>query len=223
MALTTRLSAVAAVALCAAAHADVVAGWTFQNSAFVSSTVGSSTFTYPQTGTDTAFTGFHADARTKWYNNVGNGSSAAVNSDYWSIGDYYQAALSTTGYTDISLKWDMARSASGVQNFRIDISTDGGGNWSTVGTQVVLQNSATNGGTWTSATYVSNYTSTISGITAAADQASLLIRWIATSAASATGGTVRIDNVQIQGTLVPAPGAAALVGLAGLIARRRRG
>jgi hypothetical protein len=222
MALTTRLSAVAAVALGAAAHADIVAGWTFQNSAFVSSTTGSSTFTYPQTGTDTAFTGYHADARTKWYNNVGNGSSSAVNSDFWTIGDYYQASLSTTGYTDISLKWDMTRSASGPANFKIDISTDGGSSWSTIGTQVVLQNSSTNGGSWTSATYVANYTSTISGITAAAEQASLLIRWIATSAAGSTGGTARIDNVQIQGTLVPAPGAAALVGLAGLIARRRR-
>ena len=65
MTLTTRLSAVAAVALCAAANADIVAGWTFQNSAFISSTVGSSTFTYPQTGTTTAFTGYHADARQR--------------------------------------------------------------------------------------------------------------------------------------------------------------
>jgi hypothetical protein len=39
---------------------------------------------------------------------------------------------------------------------------------------------------------------------------------------TATGGTARMDNVQVQGTLLPAPGAAALVGLAGLMARRRR-
>lgn len=223
MALTTRLSAVAAVALCAAAHADIVAGWTFQNAAFVSSTVGSQTFTYPQTGTDTAFTGFHADAATLWYNNVGNGSSAAVNSNRWAIGDYYQASLSTTGYTDISLNFDMTRSASGPANFKIDISTNGGSSWSTIGTLAVLQNGAAPNASWTSASYSAAYTTTITGITAAADQASLLIRWIATSAATSTGGTARIDNVQIQGTLVPAPGAAALVGLAGLIARRRRG
>jgi MYXO-CTERM domain-containing protein len=36
------------------------------------------------------------------------------------------------------------------------------------------------------------------------------------------GGTARIDNVFVNGTLVPAPGAAALIGLAGLVARRRR-
>jgi hypothetical protein len=225
MTLTTRISAVAAVALCAAAQADVIAGWTFQNSAFISSTVGSQNFTYPQTGTDTAFTGYHADARTKWYNNVGNGSSSAVNSDYWTIGDYYQASLATTGYNDISLKFDMTRSASGPQNFKVDISTNGGTSWSTIGTVAVIQNAAapTGAGSWTSSAYNAAYTTTISGITSAADQATLLIRWISTSAASSTGGTARIDNVQIQGTLVPAPGAAALVGLAGLIARRRRG
>ena len=224
MALTTRLSAVAAVAACAAANADIVAGWTFQNSAFISSTTGSSTFTYPQTGTTTAFTGYHADARTKWYNNVGNGSTAAVNSDYWTVGDYYQASLSTTGYTGISLNFDMTRSASGPANFKVDISTNGGGSWSTIGTVSVIQNAAapTGAGAWTSATYLSAYTSTITGITAAENQASLLIRWISTSAAGGTGGTARIDNVQINGTLVPAPGAAALVGLAGLMARRRR-
>jgi hypothetical protein len=223
MALTTRLSAVAAVAFCAAAQADIIAGWTFQNSAFISSTVGSQNFTYPQTGTDTAFTGYHADARTKWYNNVGNGSSSAVNSDYWTIGDYYQASLATTGYNDISLKFDMTRSASGPQNFKVDISTNGGSSWSTIGTVVVLQNGATPNANWNSTTYQAAYTTNITGITAAADQATLLIRWISTSASSSTGGTARIDNVQIQGTLVPAPGAAALVGLAGLIARRRRG
>ena len=223
MALTTRLSAVTAVALCAAAQADIVAGWTFQNAAFVSSTVGSQTFTYPQTGTTTAFTGYHADARTKWYNNVGNGSSSAVNSDYWAIGDYYQASLSTTGYTGISLNFDMTRSASGPQNFKVDISTNGGSSWSTVGTVVVLQNGAAPNASWNSTTSQAAYTTTFSGISAADNQASLLIRWIATSAPGATGGTARIDNVQIQGTLVPAPGAVALVGLAGLMARRRRG
>lgn len=146
-----------------------------------------------------------------------------MNSDYWTIGDYYQASLATTGYNDISLKFDMTRSASGPQNFKVDISTNGGSSWSTIGTVVVLQNGATPNANWNSTTYQAAYTTNITGITAAADQATLLIRWISTSASSSTGGTARIDNVQIQGTLVPAPGATALVGLAGLIARRRRG
>ena len=227
MALTNRLSVAAAVAACtlgAAANADIIAGWTFQNAAFISSTTGSSTFTYPQTGTTTAFTGYHADARTKWYNNTGNGSTAAVNSDYWTVGDYYQASLSTTGYSGISINFDMTRSASGPQNFKVDISTNGGTSWSTIGTVAVIQNAAapTGAGSWTSAAYNAAYTTTFSGITAADNQNSLLVRWISTSASGSTGGTARMDNVQVQGTLLPAPGAAALVGLAGLMARRRR-
>jgi hypothetical protein len=114
----------------------------------------------------------------------------------------------------------MTRSASGPQNFKVDISTNGGSSWSTVGTVVVLQNGAAPNSNWT--TYQAACTTTFSGISAADNQASLLIRWIATSAPSATGGTCRIDNAQIQGALVPAPGAAALVGLASLMARRRR-
>ena len=59
-------------------------------------------------------------------------------------------------------------------------------------------------------------------MTAAANQNSLIVRWVALVGGTATGGTARMDNVQVQGTLLPAPGAAALVGLAGLMARRRR-
>ena len=37
------------------------------------------------------------------------------------------------------------------------------------------------------------------------------------------GGTMRIDNVMVNGNiLVPAPGAMALLGLAGLVGSRRR-
>jgi MYXO-CTERM domain-containing protein len=36
------------------------------------------------------------------------------------------------------------------------------------------------------------------------------------------GGTARIDNVMINGTAVPAPGALALLGVAGLVGSRRR-
>jgi len=151
-----------------------------------------------------------------------------LSSDYWTIGDYYQASLATTGYNDISLKFDITRSATGPKNFKVNISTNGGTTWSTVSTVTVAQNAAppTGAGVWNSTTYNSLYTTTIHSFyfpAGVANQASLLIRWISTSAASSFAGSARIDNVQINGTLIPAPGAAALVGLAGLIARRRRG
>jgi MYXO-CTERM domain-containing protein len=50
-----------------------------------------------------------------------------------------------------------------------------------------------------------------------------LVDSVNSTGAYQAGGTARIDNIMVNGTLVPAPGAAALVGLAGLIARRRRG
>jgi MYXO-CTERM domain-containing protein len=40
--------------------------------------------------------------------------------------------------------------------------------------------------------------------------------------ASASTGSNRIDNIFINGNAVPTPGAVALLGLAGLVGRRRR-
>jgi MYXO-CTERM domain-containing protein len=42
-----------------------------------------------------------------------------------------------------------------------------------------------------------------------------------TGATSATGNN-RMDNFQFNADAIPAPGAVALIGLAGLVARRRR-
>ena len=228
MALTNRLSVAAAVAACtlgAAANADIIAGWTFQSASFVSTTVGAQDFTYPQTGTSTVFSSHHNSANTKWYNNVGNGSTASFNADNWQAGDWNQATLSTTGYDNISINFDITRSASGAASFAVRISTDGGSNFTEILPSLsVIVNAAspTGAGAWTSATYNAAYTTTINNVTAAANQNSLIVRWVALANGTATGGTVRMDNVQVQGTLLPAPGAAALVGLAGLMARRRR-
>ncbi|MSR33264.1 MAG: hypothetical protein EXS12_00430 [Phycisphaerales bacterium] len=40
-------------------------------------------------------------------------------------------------------------------------------------------------------------------------------------ATTAAAGTGRIDNINVTG-IIPAPGAVALIGLAGLVSRRRR-
>ena len=39
---------------------------------------------------------------------------------------------------------------------------------------------------------------------------------------TAAAGTNRVDNIVVSGNVAPAPGAIALLGLAGLIGRRRR-
>ncbi len=54
------------------------------------------------------------------------------------------------------------------------------------------------------------------------DLASNAIIRIVFDGATSTAGNNRLDNVQIVGTLIPTPGAAGLLGLAGLAAIRRR-
>jgi len=52
--------------------------------------------------------------------------------------------------------------------------------------------------------------------------ASSIIFRITYDGATGGGGNARVDNLQINGTLIPAPGSVALIGLAGLMAGRRR-
>jgi hypothetical protein len=83
--------------------------------------------------------------------------------------------------------------------------------------------------TFSSTTYNPLATNTLSLGAAANNAAEVVVRIRAlvdsvnSTGSYQAGGTARVDNIMINGTLVPAPGAAALVGLAGLIARRRRG
>jgi MYXO-CTERM domain-containing protein len=111
------------------------------------------------------------------------------------------------------------------------MSVDGGTNWSTlIATYTPIVNSAspTGAGVWTSTAYNAAYTSSIALGATADNAASILVRVKALvdpvngSGVYQAGGTARIDNVFVNGTAVPAPGAVALLGVAGLAARRRR-
>jgi hypothetical protein len=163
---------------------------------------------------------------------AGNGSAYAFSSNVWKAGDYYQAKFDTTGYSGISFSFDMTRSSTGPATWIIEMSTNGGASFSTLNASyAVIAAGATGSGTtsWNTTTSQSAFNSSYN-LSAAADNASeviVRIRALVDSVNSSNvyqaGGTARIDNIMVNGTLVPAPGAAALVGLAGLIARRRRG
>jgi hypothetical protein len=73
-------------------------------------------------------------------------------------------------------------------------------------------------GTWSSTTYNPLYTTTLA-VAGADDQALVIFRFRSLVAGAATGSN-RIDNVFISS--IPSPGALALLGVAGLAARRRR-
>ena len=169
----------------------------------------------------TSLTSVHALAAATYTSPAGNGSTYAFSSNNWSIGDYYQASMSTSGFESISVSWDQTRSATGPTSFEMIFSVNSGANWSTGFAYTVLQSGG--GGapaTWSTTVYNSIYTSSQS-LLGAENASSVLVRFRAL-VAGASSGSNRIDNVVFSGNLVPAPGAIALLGLAGLIGRRRR-
>jgi len=246
MSVMTRLSLaaiVASTACVASASADLVVGWTIPN-AFPSGAGNVPTGTFYSVGAGdqgaasagTSLSSTHQLASsganaTSYTSPAGNGSTYAFSSNVWKAGDYYQAAFSGTGYSGLSFAWDFTRSTTGPATWTVIMSVDGGTNWSTLlATYTPIVNSATptGAGTWSTSTYNAAYTSSIALGAAADNAASIIVRVQATvdpvngSGTYQAGGTARIDNVFVNGTAVPAPGAVALLGVAGLAARRRR-
>ncbi|MFZ4573548.1 MAG: hypothetical protein ACOYN0_04075 [Phycisphaerales bacterium] len=169
-------------------------------------------------------TSVHSNAAATYTSPVGNASALSFSSNNWGIGDYYQARVSTLGYTGISVSWDQARSATGPASFTLLLSVDNGANWTTLVASYGVVQSGGGGSpaTWTSSG-VRNPLYTLGPVSTgglADNQSTVLFRFQALSAGTAASGSNRIDNVEITG--VPTPGAIALVGLGGLIAGRRR-
>lgn len=160
---------------------------------------------------------------TSYTSPAGNGSPYAFSSNVWKAGDYYQATFSTTGYNDISFSWDMTRSSTGPASWTLEMSVDGGA-FTAVEASFALASTITFSSTTNNPAATRTY-----NLGAAANNASTVsvrIRALVDSVNSSNvfqaGGTARIDNVMINGTAVPAPGALALLGLGGLVAGRRR-
>ena len=217
-----------AVALVSAANGAMIAGWSI-TTAFPTGTGNVPTGnTYSVGAADqgdqtsgSSLSSYHTLAAATYTSPVGNGSLYAFSSNNWSIGDYYEARVSTSNYSNISVSWDQARSSTGPASFELIFSVDGGTSWTTVAAYTVLQSGGGGApGTWSSTTYNALYSS--SRALAGAEDASLLIVRFRSTVAGASTGTNRIDNVVISGDVVPAPGAVALLAVAGLVSRRRR-
>ena len=219
-------SLVAGAALTSSASATIVAGWTI-TTAFPT---GAGNVPTGQTysvgaadqGVQTAgseLRSFHTNPAATYTSPAGNGSQYAFSSNNWGIGDYYEARVSTLGYSDIQISWDQARSSTGPSSFELVMSTDSGASFTLVGAYTVLQSGGGGSpGTWSSTTYNPLYTTTLA-VAGADDQALVIFRFRSLVAGAATGSN-RIDNVFISS--IPSPGALALLGVAGLAARRRR-
>lgn len=231
MSSSLRLAMASAVAAFAAsiAGADVVAGWSIPTALPVNPPPTGTTYVYgvADLGTNIAGSslgGVHASAATAWTSPSGNGSQYSLSSNTWAIGDYYEVRLSTLGYTDISISWDQARSSTGPSSFALVMSVDGGLNFTTLLASYAVLQSGGGGapGTWAAATPRQAIYTISSAAIDAADRADVIFRMVSLVAAGGTSGSNRIDNVSVEGVAIPGPGAAVLLGLAGLASRRRR-
>jgi len=134
---------------------------------------------------------------------VGNtGSSGTVSNN----GKTIAFNFSTAGYSGITMAWSGRGTSTGFSNNKIETSIDGV-NWVTQ----VASYSSTN----------TSFALFSYGLTSAADNASNLRVRITFAGASGGAGNNRIDNLSFTAA-VPTPGSLALMGLAGLVAGRRR-
>ena len=224
---STIVASVAASALSLNASGAVIASWSMAT-AIATGTVGTS-YNYGAADGGEAAAGSmlsssHTAAVTAYSTPAGNGSTYSFSSNNWTTGNYYQVSLSTAGYEGVSISWDQTRSGTGPSSFELVMSTDGGTNWMTlIASYSVVQAGLAGNNTlsWSpSGAYQTAFTTT--GSAAGAANAGNVIFRMRTLVPSPASGTNRIDNVIVSGSMVPAPGAIALLGLAGLIGRRRR-
>ena len=207
------------------ASAAVIASWSMPTAVPAATTGTSYNYGAANSGeltSGTMLSSAHAVAATTYSSPTGNGSTYAFSSNNWAIGDYYQVSVSTIGYSGVSISWDQTRSSTGPATFDAVMSVDGGANWTTIlaGYSVIQAGLAgTNTASWNSTTSQAAFTLTAVAGAAADEQANVLFR-LRSTVMSVSPGTNRIDNFIVS--TVPAPGAIALLGLAGLIGRRRR-
>jgi len=216
-----------ACAFASGAQAALVAGWTMPTAVGANTTGSNYTYGAANQGdqtTGSSLSGYHASTATAWSSPAGNGSTYSLSANTWGVGDYFQVTVDTRGYGDISISWDQTRSSTGPSVFDLKMSVDGGTNFTTVnaGYSVVYAGaSGTPTTPWSTTTNQSGFTTTTIAGSTAADKASVIFRFVNTSTVAAAG-TNRIDNISVTGNVVPAPGALALLGVAGLVGSRRR-
>lgn len=174
-----------------------IAQWTFETS--VPATAGPHA---AEVGTGNCL-GFHTSGSVVYSNPAGNGSGESFSSNFWGVGDYYQFQTSSTLYSAIQIEFDQTGSSTGPRDFEIFYSTD---NITYTTTGVTYQLTADG---WSSSTYnsLSHRSYDFSSITALNNQANIYFRLVNTSTTSigggtvATGGTGRVDNFTISGTV----------------------
>jgi len=213
------------------AHADTIAHWTFEPLALSAANTNTPPDGWlndiaPETGSGTA-SGFHADTATAYSTPAGNGSPTSISANHWSVNDYYEFAISTSGFKDINLSYDQTGSSTGPANFQLSYSVNGT-DFTPFDSYTVSQVSWSSG----SSTGSSAHAFDLSSVTDLNNQPAVYFQIVDVGTASiggsvvASGGTDRIDNFIVTATLVPEPSIIAISFVGGFIclmaARRKR-
>jgi len=214
--------AILAVALlCGTAQSAVITSWTFEASAGTSSpAVGTGSVSLVGGTTSTFATGF-----------AGSGTFAFNTSTYaaQNTGDRtrgVQFTASTASYENIVVDFNLRHSNTAANTIVVQASSNGTV-WNDVQVFSFTPAASGTGDTWYSRSVALDASSSNAasfGFRVVAAFAPGTGGYLASRSTSAYGttGTMRYDDVVISGTLVPAPGAIALLGVAGLVGTRRR-
>lgn len=207
----TAASALAAMAaagfLGAAAHGDLVAAWNMNGvnptlALEFASTHGRGTVDFTGLGS-----GSSALAGTLLGAQPGEsaGDALAVSGSAFN-GASMRIDCDTRGFTNLSFAFAVRRSSTGFVSNRIEYWTTLG--WETLGSFGASSTS------WEIRTFD---LSALDGL----EDGSARLR-ISVDGATGTTGSIRFDNFSMSGSAIPAPGAVALLAIAGLVGRRRR-
>ena len=216
-------AAVAAVA--SAANAELLGQWNFNTPLSPAVTHPFYTWNSEAGSADCDFTINTGDANTTFTTPAGNGSAYCLSADRWSTGDAAWITLNNLapGYRSFELSWDQTRTATGPSEFRVEVSLNNESFFVIPDSAYsVVQAGALFSGTdpWTAnGPRQSSFTRTVQFEGLLVNSLPVTIRFVATGA-NLGNGAARFDNIVL--TSVPAPGAIALLGLAGLAGRRRR-
>ena len=217
------------VAISSTASAGVVTQWTFNTSNLaltLTPYIGTGTASYVG-GTAASGTGI----ATGWVDDTT--AVAPVVNNRWTMSTFpvtgssgtagAQFAVSTTGYQNVVITFGLRNSNTSSKYAQLQYSTNGT-NFADFGDVIT--------GTGDAFTSVSR---DLSALTSTNNNSTFAFRVVSvfapgTSAYAATkststygtAGTYGFDLVTVNGTAIPSPGAVALLGLAGLVARRRR-
>jgi len=248
----TILSIVAIAAVSSSASGALVAAWDFQTttnggtailaspstptslvanfgagSLYLNGTNGSSSFFVPATGsTNTELNAFsgtavNADAGIGMSTATTGAAALAILGGASSGGSFSANGkslvflLNLTGLQNLTVSLAAQRSSTGFTSQVWETSSDGT-NWSSWGSFTA----GTAAGTVTTA-WANSGVLSLTGTSALDNAATAYIRVTFTGATGSTGNS-RFDNIIFNADVVPTPGAVALLGLAGLVMRRRR-